>query len=165
MKFSLTLDGVEAKLELVAPAPACRFLWDGGPERSADVVAAAPEIYSVLLDGRSYEARVEETSEGLTVFVEGRRFSVEISDPRSWSRKAAAGRGEGVQTISAPMPGKVVRILVAAGDTVEAGQGLMVVEAMKMQNEMKAPRAGTVLTLAASEGATVVAGETLATLG
>jgi len=63
------------------------------------------------------------------------------------------------------MPGKVVRVLVAEGDTVEAGQGLLVVEAMKMQNEIKAPRSGRVVALAAREGATVAAGDPLATIG
>jgi biotin carboxyl carrier protein len=62
------------------------------------------------------------------------------------------------------MPGKVVRVLVAAGDTVEAGQGLLVVEAMKMQNEMKASRAGRILSVTVKEGATVAAGEVLATI-
>ena len=69
-----------------------------------------------------------------------------------------------MQTIASPMPGKVVRVLVAAGDTVELGQGIVVVEAMKMQNEMKAKRAGRVLEMTAKEGATVVAGEVLATI-
>ena len=63
------------------------------------------------------------------------------------------------------MPGKVVRVLAAPGDAVEAGQGILVVEAMKMQNVMKAVRAGKVLTVSAKEGATVIAGETLATIG
>jgi biotin carboxyl carrier protein len=62
------------------------------------------------------------------------------------------------------MPGKVVRVLVAPGDSVEAGQGVAVVEAMKMQNEMKASRAGKVLSVPAKEGATVAAGEVLATI-
>jgi len=62
------------------------------------------------------------------------------------------------------MPGKVVRVLVAPGDSVEAGQGIAVVEAMKMQNEMKAARAGKVLSVPAKEGATVAAGEVLATI-
>ena len=66
--------------------------------------------------------------------------------------------------IAAPMPGKVVRLLVAEGDAVEAGQGLLVVEAMKMQNEMKAPKPGTVVSLTAREGATVAAGEVLAAI-
>jgi biotin carboxyl carrier protein len=62
------------------------------------------------------------------------------------------------------MPGKIVRVLAAVGDMVEAGQGVVVVEAMKMQNEMKAPRAGRVVTLSAREGASVSAGEVLATI-
>ena len=70
-----------------------------------------------------------------------------------------------MQTLASPMPGKVVRVLVAVGDEVAAGQGLLVVEAMKMQNEMKSPRAGKVLSLAAVEGATVSAGQPLATIG
>jgi biotin carboxyl carrier protein len=78
-------------------------------------------------------------------------------------RSGKQGR-EGVETITAPMPGKVVRVLVAPGDAVEAGQGLVVVEAMKMQNEMKASLAGRVATVPAREGATVAAGEVLATI-
>ncbi|HSB13592.1 MAG TPA: acetyl-CoA carboxylase biotin carboxyl carrier protein subunit, partial [Bryobacteraceae bacterium] len=64
----------------------------------------------------------------------------------------------------APMPGKVVRVLAAEGDLVEAGQGLLVVEAMKMQNEVKAPKAGRVAALAAREGGTVAAGDVLAVI-
>ena len=70
-----------------------------------------------------------------------------------------------MQTVAAPMPGKIVRVLAAVGDEVIAGQGLLVVEAMKMQNEMKAPRPGKVLSMAAKPGATVSAGEVLATIG
>ena len=71
---------------------------------------------------------------------------------------------EGLETIAAPMPGKVVRVLVAPGDAMEAGQGLVMVEAMKMQNELKASRPGRVLTVPAKEGTTMAAGETLATI-
>jgi biotin carboxyl carrier protein len=60
------------------------------------------------------------------------------------------------------MPGKVVRVLAAVGDSVEAGQGILVVEAMKMQNELKAPRAGRVVSVSAKEGDTVAAGEVMA---
>ena len=165
MKLPVTVDGTEGTLELLRSASGCRFRWNNEAERAANVVAVEPGVYSVLLDGHSYEVRVEETPAGLQVVVNGRRFQVEIEDPRSWSRKSRAGRAEGVQPITAPMPGKVVRVLVAIGDAVEAGQGVVVVEAMKMQNELKALRAGIVLTVDAAEGATVTAGETLATLG
>lgn len=164
MKLDLKIDGAAEQIEILAPAPACRFRF-GGAETEADVRMAEPGVYSILIDGRSYEARVEETPSALVVVIDGRRFEIEARDPRRFVRKGAGGAADGVQTVAAPMPGKVVRVLAAAGDEVDAGQGLLVVEAMKMQNEMKSPRAGKVLSLAAKEGATVAAGEILATIG
>ena len=78
--------------------------------------------------------------------------------------RAAARRlpGDGPVEVRAQMPGKIIQVLVAPGDIVEAGQGLVVVEAMKMQNEMKAPKGGRVARVHAREGATVTAGEPLA---
>jgi biotin carboxyl carrier protein len=164
MKLSVRIGEREEEIELLAPAPACRFRAGDGAERAADVECPEPGVYSVLLDGRSYEARIEETAAGLIVVVEGYRFEVEVRDPRRFSRHAGGRGGEGVETVAAPMPGKVVRVLVKVGETVTAGQGLVVVEAMKMQNEMKAHRAGKVLTMSAREGATVAAGEVLAVI-
>ena len=164
MKVELTINGAPSRIEILTPRPACRFRVDEGPEREADVELAEPCVYSVLLDGRSYEARVEVTAEGLVVVIDGYRFAIDVHDPRRFSRRHAGRGAEGVQTISAPMPGKLVRVLVAPGDAVVAGQGLVVVEAMKMQNEMKAARAGRVLAVSAKEGATVTAGEVLVTI-
>ena len=164
MKLDLTINGADDQIEILAPAPECRFRL-GGEERSAQVEIAEPNVYSVLMDGRSYDARVEEVSGGLVVVIDGFRFEIDVRDPRRFSRKAGGRGGEGVQTILAPMPGKVVRVLVSAGDAVEAGQGLLVVEAMKMQNEMTAVRAGTVLSVSTTEGATVTAGDVLAAIG
>jgi len=165
MRLDLTINGVEDGIELLTAAPDCRFRLAGGPERSAQVEAPEPGVYSILMDGRSYDARVEEVPGGLVVVIDGYRFEVDARDPRRFQRKSAGRGGEGVQTVTAPMPGKVVRVLVSPGDAVEAGQGLLVVEAMKMQNEMKAARAGKVLSVAAREGATVKAGEVLAAIG
>ncbi|MBZ5620142.1 MAG: biotin/lipoyl-binding protein [Acidobacteriia bacterium] len=165
MKLSLMVNGTADSIEVLAPAPACRFRTGDGPERDAQVETPEPGVYSVLLDGRSYEARVEESpSGGVVVVIDGYRFEIEVSDPRRWTRKSGGRHGEGVQSIATPMPGKVVRVLVSPGDTVETGQGLVVVEAMKMQNELKASRAGRVIAVPAKEGATVVAGEVLATI-
>ena len=164
MKLRLDLNGESSQIELLARAPECRFRLDGGTERSADVEAPEPGVYSILLDGHSYEARVEVAPAALIVVVDGHRFEIRVDDPRRWKRGSASAGGRGVETISAPMPGKIVRVLVGAGDTVEAGQGVVVVEAMKMQNEMKAARAGRVATLPAREGAAVSAGEVLATI-
>jgi biotin carboxyl carrier protein len=165
MKLTLHKAGADEAIEILAAAPACRFRLGGGRERCADVEMPEPCVYSVLMDGRSYNARVEETLAGVVVVIDGYRFEMEVRDPRRWSRKDAERTGEGVQTVAAPMPGKVVRVLVGVGDVVEAGQGLLVVEAMKMQNEMKASRAGRVLAVRVKEGATVTAGEVLATIG
>jgi biotin carboxyl carrier protein len=165
MKLSLTIDGCVSSIELLAPAPDCRFQLDDSPPREANVESPVPGIYTVLLDGRSYDAFVEAAPVGLIVTIDGHRFEVEVRDPRRLSRRPAGAAAGGVQTLSSPMPGKVVRVLAAAGDAVEAGQGILVIEAMKMQNELKAVHAGTVLSIAAKEGATVTAGEALATIG
>ena len=93
--------------------------------------------------------------------VNGRPLAVEVYDPRSLRERTGGGASHGRQNICAPMPGKIVRVLVAAGDAVEAGQGLVVVEAMKMQNEMKSPKAGRVIEVKTRPEATVAAGEVL----
>jgi len=165
MKRVLSVNGRQRVIEILDPPPACRFELDGTQARMSSIESPEPGVYSILLDGRSYDAFVEESPSGLVVWIEGQRFEVAVHDPRRWSRNSARHGGEGVQTITSPMPGKVVRVLVSPGDAVEAGQGVIVVEAMKMQNEMKANRAGTVLSLPAKEGATVTAGDVLATIG
>jgi biotin carboxyl carrier protein len=164
MKFDLVLNGKAGRIEILSPAPECRFRIGQDPVREAQVEEPEPGVYSILMDGRSYDARVEETPGGLVIAIDGHRFEAEAADPRRWVRPSAGRRGEGVQSIMAPMPGKVVRVLVAVGDEVAGGQGIVVVEAMKMQNEMKAARAGRVLTVPVGEGATVAAGDVLATL-
>ena len=165
MKLTLEINGRSEGIELVSGAPECRFQLGAGAVRDAQVEIAEPGVYSVLLDGRSYDVYVEDAAGGgLVVDLNGYHFEIEAKDPRAWSRKAAGQGGSAVQSIVSPMPGKVVRVLVAAGDDVEKGQAIIVVEAMKMQNELKANRAGKVLSLAAKEGATVAAGELLATI-
>jgi biotin carboxyl carrier protein len=121
------------------------------------VTEVEPGLYAILRNGRSLQARVIKGQ----VEIGGRTLNVEVRDPRERTRKGSGAGAAGRQNIVAPMPGKVIRVLVAAGDVVEAGQGLIVVEAMKMQNEMKAPKAGTVVQVNAAEGATVAVGETL----
>ena len=113
---------------------------------------------SVLLNGRSY--RVDRGT-GTEAWVNGRRLSMEVFDPRDLRPGKGASSNHGRQEIAASMPGKVIRVLVAPGDTVEEGQGLVVVEAMKMQNEMKSPKAGQVAEVHARPDATVSAGEVL----
>ena len=156
----MLLNGREIRLDWKQDGETCRFRIESEEERVADIRPVEPAVYSVLVDGRSYQAIVD----GNSVSIAGRTFAVEVIDPRRWKRERNHQAGEGFQNIIASMPGKVIRVLVSAGDAVEAGQGLIVVEAMKMQNEMKAVRAGRVVTLAAVAGATVNAGEILATI-
>lgn len=129
---------------------------------SADAIEVEPGIYSILLDGHSYEVKLEPSEDGAYATVDGHRYQVQVRDPRRLPRARAALSTAGRQRISSPMPGKVVRVLVATGDEVAAGQGLLVVEAMKMQNEIRSPKAGRIVSLGASEGAAVSGGETLA---
>ncbi len=135
----------------------------GGRVIEADTVEVAAGTYSMLIGGRAYEVCVAPAHGGLRVYAGSREFNVQIADPRAWcGRHGAAQEAEGRQEILAPMPGKIVRVLVKQGDKVEAGQGLCVVEAMKMQNEIKSPKTGIVERLIVTEGQAVNSGESLA---
>ncbi len=120
-----------------------------------------PGVYSVLRDGRSFEVRIVPSLEGYAVYVGRDRFHADVRDPRNMSRSHDMPLGTGRQQVASPMPGKVVRVLVNEGQEVEPEQGLVVVEAMKMQNELKASRAGKVSKVNVKNGATVGAGEVL----
>jgi len=136
-----------------------------GSENLDRIVQVEPGVYSVLVEGRSFEARVIRTGAGMRLELDGRRFTAEVRDPRDRGQKPAAALGSGRQSVAAPMPGKVIRVLVREGDAVEVGQGLVVVEAMKMQNEMKALRDGNVVEVRVRDGETVSAGDVLVVLG
>ena len=146
-----------------------RLVLDGaGESQSADWVEIAPGEYSIILQGRSHEARVtagasrpSSVAGSYTVAVGGQEYQVELRDPRVRRRSEPGGGHEGPQEILAPMPGKIVRLLVKEGDHVEAGQGLLVVEAMKMQNEIRSPKSGVIERVLAKEGQPVNAGEVL----
>jgi biotin carboxyl carrier protein len=133
-------------------------------QQLGSVLEVEAGVYSVLLDGANYEIRIQPSARGLTASVANRRLDVEVRDPRDASPSSRGAIGSGRQNVNAPMPGKVVRVLVDKGDQVETSQGLVVVEAMKMQNELKASRPGRVLEIRAREGETVGAGDTLVVL-
>jgi biotin carboxyl carrier protein len=125
-----------------------------------------PGVYLLISDGHVYECRVdnpEARRESMEVTTGTRAFSVILTDPKRLRGAQAAGsQADGISQIVAPMPGKVVRVLVEVGTEVEAGAGVIVVEAMKMQNEMKSPKAGKVTSVNVTTGATVNAGDVLA---
>ncbi|MBZ5539326.1 MAG: biotin/lipoyl-binding protein [Acidobacteriia bacterium] len=163
MKYEVHMEGKTRVVELEHHGAAWRISLDG-QSVAADAIEISPGVYSILLDNRSHEVRVMTAPDGSLKVQSGLyEFAAKVVDPRSWrGRRHGVLEAEGRQQILAPMPGKVVRLLVKAGDKVEAGQGLLVVEAMKMQNEIRSPKSGVVERLQAKEGQPVNAGEVLA---
>ena len=131
-----------------------------------DAVRSGPTVYSVIEDGRQFEAMVDEKgAHGFDVLVAGRIFHLESVDERTkLLAQGAAALPTGPQTVVAEMPGKCVKIAAAVGEAVREGQGIVVVEAMKMENEIPSPIAGIVKEIAISEGQTVEAGAPLFTV-
>jgi biotin carboxyl carrier protein len=121
--------------------------------------------FSLIMNGRSYQVDVVEEGEGmLAICVDGELHRVEIEEEGRRRRKAPGAAGQakgGPQTIAFPMPGRVVKLLVSPGQEVSAGQGVIVVEAMKMENELKASGPGVVKEIKVREGAGVAGGEVL----
>jgi biotin carboxyl carrier protein len=153
MKRHVTVNGRSGKIEIGGSR--LRYQRDDGVVIEGEF---SLEGTSVLLNERSY--RVSRGT-GKEIWVNGRLFSMEVFDPRDLRPGQGSTANQGRQEIAASMPGKIIRVLVAAGDAVEEGQGLVVVEAMKMQNEMKSPKAGRVVEVRARPDATVGAGEIL----
>jgi len=126
-----------------------------------DIVEIRPGVYSVLLNGQSFVIHESRGSEWVAVnSIEWRRV---VADPRARTQTGAAA-ASAAREVKAAMPGKVVRVLAQPGEAVEAGQGLLILEAMKMQNELRSPRAGVVAAVRVQEGSTVTSGQVLVTL-
>lgn len=162
MIYDVIVDGTAHRLELekVDAGWKCRL---DGKEIHVDAVLPRRDVLSLLVDGHAYEVKREQTSTDLHLWVGSSRFAIEIRDPRSLrARKGGAQDDKGPRKIIANMPGRVVRLLVAEQEEVEAGQGIIVIEAMKMQNEIKSPKKGIVKKIMAAAGAAVNAGDVLA---
>ena len=125
---------------------------------NADVRLLEPGVMSLLIDGRQYRCVLD----GDGVVINGERYAFEVDDPRSLQgRRRAGGGAEGPRPVKAPMPGRIVRLLVSVNDAVGEGQGVVVIEAMKMQNELKSPKAGRVARIGVGVGDTVGSGDVL----
>jgi biotin carboxyl carrier protein len=179
--FDVEIGGRRRQIELERAGPGWRATVDG---RVLEIDAVQIGSAWSLLIGRpdgpytsdvgsrfsrtSYEAAIHERGSGeLIVHIGGHAIAVGVTDPRAYRRRRpgheSAGQS-GVRHILAPMPGRIVRVLVEVGERVTARQGLVVVEAMKMENELRAPRDATVRDVRATEGATVEAGTILVVL-
>jgi biotin carboxyl carrier protein len=167
MKFEVHLDSATGKtthaVDLEKDGSTYKVSLDGQPV-DADVILAAPNAVSIILNGSAFEIHIAPSLDGTYKLQTGpHEFQADVRDPRSWrGKKHGALEAEGRQDVVAPMPGKIIRVLVNVGDTVEAGEGLLVVEAMKMQNEIRSPKKGKVERLHAAEGQAVNAGDVLA---
>lgn len=138
-----------------------------GTGRTADIVPVDAESWSVILGGRSYTLHVKKAADSLRMRGRGPEVAVHVESERSRLLKlagASAPKSEHGTRISAPMPALVMRIEVTPGQDVVAGQGLVVLEAMKMENEIRAPRAGRIASVPASVGSPVEKGEVLVIL-
>jgi biotin carboxyl carrier protein len=167
MKLRAQLSGADHEVLLTTAGDAVAAEVDGRHYK-VEVRELSQGEY-LLLDGTNvYKCRVEQRDPAagdFAIALRGHNHEVMLIDPkRLRSGQSAAAHHTGAAEIISPMPGKIVRILVAAGANVEAGAGVIVVEAMKMQNEMKAPKAGVIVSINVKEGATVNAGDVLAVI-
>jgi biotin carboxyl carrier protein len=161
MTYDIAIDGKNYRLELNRAESrwSCRL---DGREVEVDAVLARPDVLSLCIGNQVYEVKYERVAGEMHVWVGSVRFAAEVSDPRSLRGRIRGVDDHGPKKLTAPMPGKIVRVLVGQGDEVEAGSGVLVVEAMKMQNEIKSPKKGTIQKILVIEGAAVNAGDVLA---
>ncbi|MBZ5514475.1 MAG: hypothetical protein LAN62_06475 [Acidobacteriia bacterium] len=181
MRLTLTVrrgsENREHHLELRPPRGAtekgglARYTLDS-ESGEIDWAEVAPGVYSIIVEGRSYEAQVVASSPtpapgdaSRVVTVGTHDFQVTVHDPRRRRGGVRAAGVDGPQDIVAPMPGKIVKVLVSPHQQVAAGAGLLVIEAMKMQNELHATRPGRVEAVYVEEGSGVEAGARLIRLG
>lgn len=156
--------GAEPQPVLVEPLGEGRYAVTVEGQRSEVHALALPgEALSMLIDGASYNVELETKGDEVGVLLRNQVTRFDLVDEQKYRLRAAAATfsNEGRQVVNSPMPGKVVRVFVKVGDAVTEGQPLVVVEAMKMENELKSPKAGTVTEVTAKEGTAVENGSKL----
>ncbi|MGA2100383.1 MAG: biotin/lipoyl-containing protein [Candidatus Sulfotelmatobacter sp.] len=161
MTYEVAIDGKSYRLDLDQVEGRWQCQLDGR-EIEVDAVLARPNVLSLRIGNKAYEVKCERVGSDLHIWVGSVRYAAEVRDPRSLRGRVRAIDEHGPKKLTAPMPGKVVRILVSQGTEIEAGAGVLVVEAMKMQNEVKSPKKGKVQKILVNEGAAVNAGDVLA---
>ena len=162
MKYTATIEGTHIELEIVHANARTIEANVAGQTYRIDRRDVALGVFWFSWNNRSVDVSITAQDDTYIVSLDGRTISVEIDDPRTALRKAAQQGHSGEVDLRAPMPGKVVKVLVPEGAEVQANQGVLVIEAMKMQNEIKSPKTGKVKRLVVQEAAAVNAGELLA---
>jgi len=165
MTYDVVIDGTTHRLEVTRGERTWSCVVDGHL-MEVDAQLTGRDFLSLLVGNKAYEVRREHSTKGeLHMVIGSERYAVEMRDPRSIrNRRGGASSEAGPQKLTAAMPGKIVRIMVNEKDEVKAGQAVLVMEAMKMQNEMKSSKDGRVQKILTSEGSTVNAGDTLAVI-
>jgi biotin carboxyl carrier protein len=166
MKFAATV-GSRTHTVDVTQENGCYRVTLGDQVWEVDARLTAHGLYSLLIDGVSHVADVDDRAGECVIEVGGETYSIQVEEHTRYiirTRGGAAG-GAGGQTLKAPLPGKITHVAVHAGDAVTAGQSLLVIEAMKMENELKAAAAGTVREVRVSAGQAVNAGDVLIVIG
>lgn len=163
MKLRITLDGQPALLDLGKSETGTTYNLEGAlsAQGEASIIEVSTGVFSLLLGRQSFTVYTSRNQDSLEVWAAGTRHRIAVADLRDRPAGEQPESASGPRELRAQMPGKIVAILVQPGESVRAGQGLIVVEAMKMQNEMKSPKDGTVSTIHVSQGATVSAGAKL----
>jgi biotin carboxyl carrier protein len=161
MIYDIAIDGKSYRLDLNRADGRWSCRLDGN-EVEVDAVLARPDVLSLRIGNQAYEVKCERVGGEMHLWVGSACFAAEVRDPRSLRGRVRVLDDYGPKKLTAPMPGKIVRLLVREGDEVEPGAGVLVVEAMKMQNEIKSPKKGTIQKILVSVGAAVNAGDVLA---
>lgn len=139
-------------------------ILDGSPIQ-VEARLLRPGVLSLLVNGRAWRVVLDSDAAETSLHIAAERVDYAVNDPRSLkARRARTGGADGPRAIKASMPGRVVRVLAKKGDVIEAHQGVVVIEAMKMQNELKSPKPGKVAELRVSPGDTVATGDVLAVI-
>lgn len=157
MRYYATLGGTQRTVDIEPlNGGVFRIRVDDGEWKQVDARWVESQTLSLLVDDKAYEADFEpaEEGDGVSVLVRDELYSLEMMDDRKLRMLAATSKLtiEGPVVVRSPMPGKLVKLLVAVGDEVAEGQGVAIVEAMKMENELKSPKAGVVTAVEAAEG-------------
>ena len=161
-RFTALVGDAEHELA-VEPLPDGRWRVSiDGREHVVDSRETSRGTFSLLIEHAAAEVSVTSRGDDFQVVTGGRTYRLRLLDERAMRRRQRSAVGDGAHEVRAAMPGKVVAVLVEKGATVERGQGILVLEAMKMENEIQASRSGTVAELHVQPGQAVEAGELLA---
>ncbi|MGO9602701.1 MAG: biotin/lipoyl-containing protein [Candidatus Binataceae bacterium] len=163
MRYVATLDGAEHEVEVEELSAETFAIRVGDHRFEADLRRVGPASVSVILDNRSFDFDLVREGEEIVVSSRGGATRLTLVDAARHAMRSRGGRREvsGRVEIKAAMPGRVVNVLVATGDEVKVDQGVIIVEAMKMENELKSPKAGKVIEVKVVAGQTVEKGELL----